>query len=143
MWLDGGLVARPDLAARYDAMLAALWASGVEARLLELCRVAIARVLDDTEGVALRTPHVAIDDDTLAALAHWRTASGFAAGERAALEVAEQFAIDVHGVTDTQFAALADAVGPKGAVALITGLGLFDGQSRMRLALRHPCEVAP
>jgi alkylhydroperoxidase family enzyme len=141
-WLDGGLAARPDLAERYDAMLAALWASGVEPRLLELCRLAIAGVLGDHEGWAVRTPVAALDDATVTALAHWRTDPGFTSDERAVLEVAEQFAIDVHGVTDAQFAALVEAVGPKGAVALTTGLGLFDGQSRMRLALRRTPEVA-
>jgi len=84
-----------------------------------------------------------LDEATVDALVRWRDAPGFTAAERAVLEVAEQFAVDVHGVTDVQFAALVEGVGPKGAVALTTGLGLFDGQSRMRLALRRPPEVAP
>jgi len=142
-WLDGGLAARADLASRYDAMLAALWASGVEPRLLELCRLAIARVLGDDDGASIRTPAAGLDEATVDALVRWRDAPGFTAAERAVLEVAEQFAVDVHGVTDAQFAALVEGVGPKGAVALTTGLGLFDGQSRMRLALRRPPEVAP
>ena len=135
--LPGVLSIRPDLATRYDTMLDELWGCGVDPCLLELCRVALALVLGDGAGAALRTPvavDAGLDESRLAGLTRWRADPSFTPLERAALGVTEQFAVDVHGVTDAQFAEVASGLGPAGAVALTTALGLFDGQSRMRLA---------
>lgn len=133
--LPGGLAARPDLAVRYEAMVAELWRA-VDPCLLELVRVAVAGALGDDEGRAVRTP-VAVaagfDEAKAAALDSWRTAGDrFTPTERALLAVAEQFVLDAHGVDDAAMAAVVAAIGPAPTVAFVTGLGLFDGQSRLR-----------
>ncbi len=133
--LPGGLSTRPDLAVRYEAMLAELWRA-VDPCLLELVRLAVAGVLGDAEGRAQRAP-VAVaagfDEAKAAALDAWRTRPDrFTDTERALLTVAEQFVVDAHGVDDAAMAAVVAAIGPAETVAFVTGLGLFDGQSRLR-----------
>lgn len=133
--LPGGLSTRPDLARRYDAMLAELWRA-VDPRLLELVRLAVAGALGDDEGRAARTPaavSAGFDEAKAAALDRWRgEPERFTAVERALLAVAEQFVLDAHGVDDAAMAAVVEAIGPAPTVAFVTGLGLFDGQSRLR-----------
>lgn len=133
--LPGGLATRPDLAHHYEAMLAELW-SAVDPCLLELVRLAVAGVLGDDEGRAVRTPAAVaagFDEAKAAALDAWRSRpERFTATERALLTVAEQFTTDAHGVDDAAMAAVVAAIGPAPTVAFVTGLGLFDGQSRLR-----------
>jgi alkylhydroperoxidase family enzyme len=139
--LHGLLSIRPDLGERYDAMIERLWHSGVDATLLELCRIRIAQLVGDAAGATLRTPQglgPGSSEQRVGQLPDWRRQSSFSEAERAALTVAEQFVVDVHGVSDDQFAALVAHHGSAGAVALATAFGLFDGQSRFRLALSAP-----
>jgi hypothetical protein len=149
--LGSVLAARPDLAERYGVLAAGLWASGVDPGLLELCRIRLAQVVGDGAGAALRSPEAAgaLDETLVAHLDAWWSHEGFDAVPRAALGITEQFAVDVHGVSDERFAELAGHLGPAGAVGLSFALALFDGQSRLRLAFAavpagpSPMEVAP
>lgn len=132
----GALLAdRPDLGDRYATLVGGLWNAGVDAHLLELCRIRIAQQLGDDAGIALRSPEAAgLDEARVAALDRWWSDPVFDETSRAALGIAEQFTLDVHGVTDAQFAALRDHVGASASVAFSFALALFDGQSRLRLA---------
>ena len=139
--LGAVLALRPELAHRYDALGHQVWAAGLDPTLLELCRIRVATVLGDAAGAALRTPAAlaaGLDEQRVAQLDEWWSHPAFGPAERAALATAEQFVVDVHGVSDESFAAVVDALGPAGAVAFSMALALFDGQSRLRLAFTVP-----
>lgn len=139
--LDALIADRPDLGDRYAVLTGGVWDAGVPAHLLELCRIRMAQLLGDAAGAALRSPQAAgLDEARVAALGRWWDDPGFDPLARAALAVAEQFTIDVHGVTDDQFAAVRDALDPAAAVAFAFALALFDGQSRLRLAFATPSD---
>jgi alkylhydroperoxidase family enzyme len=134
---DALLALRPDLDGRYAALVDAAWRSGVDPVLLELCRLRIASVLGDAAGASARQPQAllaGLNEQLVVHLDEWWAHPSFGSAERAALAVAEQFAIDVHGVDDAQFGAVAAHLGPDGAVAFAMALALFDGQSRLRRA---------
>jgi hypothetical protein len=80
----------------YDAA----WAS-TDPRLLELCRLRLAELLAHDRARAERTPAAVaagLDERQVAELSRWPVSTAFDARERAALALAEQFAIDVKGI---------------------------------------------
>jgi len=79
-----------------------------------------------------------LDEAKVGRLARWAEDPAFTDAERAVLAVAEQFVIDVHGVSDADFARLADHLSPPECVGFTVALGLFDGASRLRIALGGP-----
>ena len=132
---------RPELAERYDALAEQVWRSGVDPVLLELCRIRVAQLLGDAAGAALRTPRAVaagLDEQLVVRLGEWWSHPLFGTVERAALATAEQFVVDVHGVSDEGFAGVVQALGAPGAVAFSMALALFDGQSRIRLVFAAP-----
>lgn len=138
------LAGRPDLGGRYGTLAAGVWRAGIPPHLLELCRIRMAQLLGDTGGAAVRSPEAAgLDEDLVAHLDRWWGHDGFDELARAALSVAEQFTVDVHGVSDDQFAAVRDRLDPAAAVAFSFALALFDGQSRLRLAFTVASDPAP
>ncbi len=133
--LPSVLRARPDLSGRYETLVGGVWRAGVDPHVLELCRIRMAQQLGDVAGAALRSPEAAgLDEALVVGLDRWWSHPGFDELARATLSVAEQFALDVHGVSDEQFAAVSQRLGAAGAVAFSFALALFDGQSRLRLA---------
>ena len=146
-WLPDGtdtsdvLTLRSDLATRHDALVASVWRAGVDPVLLELCRIRMAQLLGDAAGVAARSPQAVVaglSEQLVVRLDEWWSFPSFGEPERTALAIAEQFVVDVHGVSDERFAALAAHLGPDGAVAFSMALALFDGQSRLRRAFTAP-----
>jgi alkylhydroperoxidase family enzyme len=127
---------RPELATLYRTFEGRLWRDRlVDPELLELCRLRIASLLGDEAGAASRTPGVEIGEGRDERLADWPADPAFDDLHRAGLAFAEQFVIDSHGVSDDQFAAVAEHLTPDEMVAFTTALGLFDGMSRFRLVL--------
>ena len=59
----------------------------------------------------------------------------FTEHQRHCLAYAEQYVIDVHGITDADAAAVKQESSDDQYVAFTVALGLFDGLGRMRLAL--------
>ena len=55
--------------------------------------------------------------------------------QRLATEVAEQVALDIHGLQDDQVTQLAASFGVGGAVAIITGAAMHDATCRVQTAL--------
>lgn len=133
----GSLLAlRPDLAARFVTFRNLIDEEHlVDPVVLELCRLRIAAMLGDSGAASAPTAGVDVPAGLIESLASWPTADQFSALQRAALTVAELFVIDAHAVTDEQIAELERHIGADGVVALCTALGLFDGESRMRLTL--------
>src|SRR4051794_11804392 len=75
----------------------------VDPRILELCRLRIAMLLRSPTDQRLRDPAglaAGLTDDKVRALPQWPTSPLFSPAERACLALAEQFVIDVSGVTD-------------------------------------------
>lgn len=53
--------------------------------------------------------------------------------ETVAIEVAEQFVVDVHGITDERFARLGEHFSPAEQVAIVFHLALTDGFTKLRV----------
>jgi len=122
------LAGRPDLAEKYQHFQNAFHEEGaLDARLLELCRARI-DALHAVESTAL------LDADTGRLIATGQFSS-FSSTEQQALGVAEQLAIDAHGVTDEQVTTLNDALGEAAAVSLLTAVSMHDAGIRTRLVL--------
>lgn len=106
--------------------------------LLELVRLAIAELLDCTSELAIRFDRDGrplVEEARVDAVRRGGDESKLAPGERACLDFARQFVLDVHGVTDAGFAAVRDHLGVPGSVALTEALALFDGFMRFRKLL--------
>ncbi len=133
------LAPRHDLLERYERFAGRLWRDRmVDPVLLELVRVRICQLLGDEVGAAERTPEAVAAGCTperLALVASWPTDPACSPAERAALAVAEQFVIDVHGVTDEQMATLERELGSAAVVAFCGALAIFDGFTKLRIAL--------
>ena len=110
----------------------------VDPELLELCRLAIAGVHGSRSELAVRHD-VGLAPEKADALADWRSSDLFSERERSCLALAEQFTIDPHGVSDEDFAGVADDLSPAAVVALVYSLAVFDGLARLRAIL----EVEP
>jgi alkylhydroperoxidase family enzyme len=142
-WLSGAsaerrdvLALRPELADAHEALHAAVWASGVPAETLELCRLRMAQLLDARRAMAERSPQAAgLDDARVAALGRWPSATCFTDAERACLGFAELFVLDHHSITDEQAAAVVAALGEPGFVAFTTALSVWENQHRFDIAL--------
>jgi len=114
---------RPDLFDAYRDFESVFWTHELlDAEILDACRARCAQVLR-AEGAP--APPIESDDPT-SALA-------------ACLELAEQFVLDPHGVTEAMRDAVVAHVGDAGLVALVEALAVFDGFTRFRTILR----VAP
>jgi alkylhydroperoxidase family enzyme len=106
--------------------------------LLELVRLAVAELLGCASELAIRFERDGrplVDESRVDAARFGGDESRLAPGERACLDFAHQFVLDVHGVTDAGFAAVRDHLGVAGSVALTEALALFDGFMRFRKLL--------
>ena len=80
----------------------AVWAT-VDPVLLELARLRIATLLGFEAGLAQRSHQArdaGLDEAKIAELPSWPVSARFSGRERACISLAEQFVIDVNGVTD-------------------------------------------
>ena len=145
-WLVGGAQSRNDvlalhapLAVDHRRLLDEIWGGSVDARILEYCRLRTATILsnqnawDEPRSAAAVT--AGLDESIVAELAQWPTHPGFDAATRACLGLAEQYVIDVHGITDTQVSELEGLIGPDGVVTLTTALAAWEITHRFDNAL--------
>ncbi|WP_157215490.1 carboxymuconolactone decarboxylase family protein [Flavisphingomonas formosensis] len=132
--LDERLRPAGKTAAAFEAFTQAVWTQPrIPAPLLELCRLLIARMHQaDGERSAGKVPVDAAKKAAVLA-GDWSDAALFTAGERAALDLAELYAIEPDTITDDAAAAVISHFGDAGLVTLIEALGVIDG--RIRLAL--------
>lgn len=143
-WLGGAanrseiLGLRPALADRHRALLTAIWASGVDPVTLELCRIRLATMLRAHVARTERSPaavEAGLVEDLVSVLSNWPDDPAFNEEQRACLELTELFAIDHHAVTDEHVARVDRALGHRGAVVLLTALGVWEAQHRFDNAL--------
>jgi alkylhydroperoxidase family enzyme len=146
-WLDAGapgatpfqqlLGLRPELQPLVNEYLAAAWAAS-DPVVLELCRLRIATLHGDRAQQRLRhdtAVAAGLTEQQIAALPRHHDSPLFTDHQRRCIAYAEQYVIDVHGITDTEAEAIRAEIGDDGFVAFTVALGLFDGLGRMRLAL--------
>lgn len=145
-WLVNGAASRdellalhPGLAADHQGVLDEIWHGSVDPRILELCRLRTATVLgNNIAWEEQRSPAAVaagLDDALVATLSEWPTAPGFDAATRACLALAEQYVIDVHGITDAQVADVTHHIGADGVITLTTALALWELTHRFDNAL--------
>lgn len=148
-WLADGARSRDDLlafhpvlAADHQRLLDEIWQSSVDARILEFCRLRTATILGNTRAWAEpRSPAAVaagLDESLVAALATWATHPEFGPAAKASLGLAEQYVIDIHGVTDEQVAEVERHLGADGVIALTTALALWEITHRFDNAFFGP-----
>lgn len=137
------LGARPELLRLYRAFYGTLWDRALAPpALLELCRLRIAMLHDCEAELVVRQPGAGVTEAQIAALAGWQTSDRFSAAERAALTLAEKMPWQHHEISDAEVAALRDALGDPGVVAVMVALALFDANCRLKLAFNVPAQPA-
>jgi hypothetical protein len=128
---------RPELDALLQAYLAETWRSG-DPVVLELCRLRIATLHGDAAQRRLRhagAVEAGLTEEMVAALPDHHRAVCFSEHQRRCIAYAEQYVIDVHGLTDAAAEGVKAAMSDADFVAFTVALGLFDGVGRLRLAL--------
>jgi AhpD family alkylhydroperoxidase len=126
---------RPNLAAELRAFDELLWSGGpIDPALLELCRLRIAG-LHGCAAERARRRTALVGDSKRVAVDRWRESDAFSERERAALALAEKFALEPHAATDADVAAVTSRMTAPEFVALVQGLGLADGFTRFRIVL--------
>jgi AhpD family alkylhydroperoxidase len=137
--LDRSFGLRPNLYAAYRDFVALFWERKLlDPVLLELCRLRVAQLLGCEPELAVRyapAREAGLGEEKIAELERWWRSPRFDAAERACLRFAEGFVQDPHAITDEDAAAVRDAVGEPGLVALSEALAIFDGFSRFRTLL--------
>jgi alkylhydroperoxidase family enzyme len=144
-WLTGAgttreelLDLRPPLRAAHQRLVEAIWASGVPAPALELCRLRMAQILRCAPALTERYEapiRAGLTESKIAKLAQWPRDPAFDDTERACIEFAELFVIDQHAITDIQAEHLRNLLGEAAMVAFTTALGVWDNQHRFDNAL--------
>jgi len=137
--LDRVFGLRPEAYARFREMYAGLWdAAVIDPAVVELCRLRIATILGCDAERAIRytdATEAGLTEDRITALPRWPNDPAFTTAERSAIEFAEQYVIDPHGLTDDHFAALHREFDEPALATLTLAVAMFDALTRMRLAL--------
>ncbi len=137
--LPEALDLRPGLGELFADYYGQLWTDGlVDPVVLELCRLRIARLLGDDEQSMLRyqpAVEAGLSEATIAELARYPTSDAFTDHERRCLMYAEQYVIDVHGITDADADGVKATMGDAGFVVFTVALGMLEGVTRLRLTL--------
>lgn len=134
---------RPELDDLLQPFLAEAWAEG-DAVVLELCRLRIATLHGDRVEAGRRTPAAVaagLTEEMVAALPRYPAAACFTEHQRRCIAYAEQYVIDVHGITDLDADRVREAMTDAEFVGFTVALGQFDGIGRLRLALDVDADV--
>lgn len=129
----------PHVAKRKAELWDRIWSEGtVDPVLLELCRLRIAMLHDSAADLAERSAAAVaagLTEDQVAALGSYAAAPEFTEQQRRCLAFAEQYTMDVHGISDADFAAVAGTMSAAEMTAFTFALGMFDGLTRFRAIL--------
>ncbi len=134
-----------DLVAAYAPPAAAaladacdLAATVTDPRRAELARLRIAMLLGNERALAARSPaavEAGLSEETIEALTRWPSSDLFDETDRACLGLAEQFVIDVSGVTDRDVQPVLDGLGPQGLYGFVQSLWVSDMTQRLEMTL--------
>jgi alkylhydroperoxidase family enzyme len=137
--LDRCFGLRPAAYDRFRELYGGLWDPTVlDPRVLELCRLRIATVLGCAAERAIRfddATDAGLTEADVAELPRWPSSPAFTEAERAAIEYAEQYVMDPHGLTDDHFGALHRHFDEPALATLSLAVAMFDALTRFRLAL--------
>jgi len=112
---DAVFALRPNAHARFQELYDGLWNGGVDAVTLDACRDRIRALLR-------------YESDPTAAL-------DLTASQRAAVDYAEQYALDPHGLRDDDFVALHEHYDDAQLATLTLAVAMFDARARFDVAL--------
>ena len=130
---------RPEVLARHEDLVSRIWRDGgPDPQVLEMCRLRIAQLHASTYDAALRSePAVSagLTEDKINELGLYSSSPLYSEHERRALAFAEHYVMDVHGITDEVFAAVAEGMTSAQMAAFTFALGIFDGLTRFRVML--------
>ncbi|HLY82318.1 MAG TPA: carboxymuconolactone decarboxylase family protein, partial [Acidimicrobiales bacterium] len=110
----------------------------VDPETLELCRLRMATLLRFEAARRVRSRdaiHAGLTEEKVTALPSWPTSPAFSPAERACLALAEQFVIDVSGVTDDLVDAVLDHLSPEACYGLVNALWVFEALQSLCLTL--------
>jgi len=127
----------PGAFAAVEELHRAVWAA-VDPVLVELARLRIATLLGFEAGLAVRSQQAreaGLGEDKIAELPSWPTSSLFSARERACIALAEQFVMDVGGVTDRQVDDVLEHLSSGECYAYVNALSAFENLQRACLTL--------
>lgn len=111
-----------------DAAWEAAW-QATDADLLAICAARMAMLLGHEPTIAEMTP------EERARLAAWPTDPTFSPAERAALDLTEQYLIDVSSASDAQVATLGEHLGPAHLIDFANALLVVEQRMRLELGL--------
>ena len=115
--------------------------------LAELCRIRIAQLVESDFDLSLRfqpARAAGLDEAKIADLTQYPESERFSDRERAALEYAEQFAIQSSSITDDDVQRVQAHLTPEEFVYLTKALGVIDQFARSNSAFRlGPADVVP
>ena len=112
---DAVFALRPNAHERFQALYDGLWNGGVDSVTLDACRDRIRALLR-------------YEADPTAAL-------DLTAAQRAAVDYAEQYALDPHGIRDEDFVALHEHYDDAQLATLTLAVAMFDARARFDVAL--------
>lgn len=125
---------RPDIDAGFVALYRSVWQEGLDARLLELCRLRSAQILHADGPLHRRTPaaeEVGLTELDVGRLASWHLHDHFDRPTNAAIAFTEQYLLDPNGIHDTLARDLRDDLGEPGLVTFVVALAVFESYQRM------------
>jgi alkylhydroperoxidase family enzyme len=110
----------------------------VDPETLELCRLRMATLLRADGAHRLRSRdaiRAGLLEEKIEALPAWPTSPAFSPAERACLALAEQFVIDVSGVTDELVDAVLAHLSAEACYGLVNALWVFEALQSLCLTL--------
>lgn len=140
--LDRHLAAAGSAAASFARLWQSLWVQPyVNATLLEMCRLTLARLHRDEHELRALNPHVtagAVPAGQRQALIEGTVhrSALFADAEQVVLDFTESYGLDPQSIEDASADAVKAHLGEAGLVFLIEALGLIDGRIRTARCLR-------
>jgi alkylhydroperoxidase family enzyme len=129
-------VGGPELHDLYEG----LWDRDVDPVTLELCRLRLAQLVGsraDLETRDERAVAAGLTDELVAALPDWPSSPLFSDAQRSALEFAELYTIDAHGVSDDDTTRLQQHFSAPQLATLTIALATFDALARVRALLQE------
>ena len=136
-WLrDAGLA--PVVLERLAELDATLWSRSFDPRLMELVRLRFAQLLGADGELARRTPPAiaaGLDEATIADLPQWPSSPRFDARDRTVLAWAEQWLVDVNGVSDDDAAELQELLSERELAQITMAVAVFEMLTRACVAL--------
>lgn len=127
----------PGAFAAVEELHRAVW-TAVDPLLVELARLRIATLLRFDAGLTVRSRRArdaGLGEDKIAELGSWPTSPRFSARERACIALAEQFVIDVNGVTDRLVDDVLEHLSSPECYAFVNALSALENLQRACLTL--------